>query len=222
MANQILIKAKKREDKKNKALRREGYVPATIYGHNFESKSVQVVARDFSKIPHKAYSHVNQLDVDGDQKYDVLIKNVQQDPVKDTFLNVEFYRINPNEKVKIKVSLNFAGHSAAVALGGVLIVSYDEIEIQCLPKNIPDQIEVNMEDLKEVGNSIHVRDLKLPDGVVPLLRPTEVIVRVEAPKTQVVDEKPAEATAAATPAAGTAEPAKGAEAAKGAKPEAKK
>lgn len=210
MAKTLTIKAKPRENKKPNALRASGFVPATVYGHGFESKSIQINAKDFSKIPHKAYSHINQLDIDGMEKCDVLIRNVQVDPIRDNYLNIEFYKIKSDEKIKVKVSLNYIGHSSAVTAGGVLIVSLNEIEVQCFPKDIPDIIDVNLDKITEIGQAIHVRDLTAPPEVQILAKPDEVIVHVEVPKTHIVEEAAPVAEAAAIPAEGTATPAEGA------------
>ena len=227
MAKSLTIKATPREDKKPNALRASGFVPATVYGHDFESKSIQINSKEFSKIPHKAYSHINELDLDG-EKYPVLIRNVQIDPVRDNYLNIELYKINADEKIKVKVPLNYIGHSPAIVAGGVLIVSLNEIEIQCLPKDIPDTIEVNLDEIKEIGQAIHAKELKVSENIHILTKPDEVIVKVEIPKThEVEEEKPvalapgAEALAAAVPAEGaaaTAAPAGGKEAAPAGKP----
>ncbi|MBI1857983.1 MAG: 50S ribosomal protein L25 [Candidatus Melainabacteria bacterium] len=189
MARQLTIKAKPREDKKPNAIRREGFIPATLYGHGFESKSIQINARAFAKIPHKAYSALNQLEIEGDDNCTVLIKDVQMDPVKDKFLNIEFLKIRSDEKVKVKVSLNFIGHSEAVVAGGVLVVSHNEVEIQCLPQDIPDSIEVNLEEIKEIGQSIHIKDLKVSSAVNLLQHPDEILVKVEIPKEHKVEEE---------------------------------
>ena len=212
MAKALIIKAKLRENKKPNALRATGFIPATIYGHGFESKSIQINAKDFSTIPHKAYSHINELDIEGEEKYPILIRNVQVDPVRDNFLNVEFYRIKSDEKIRVKVPINYVGHSVAVVAGGVLIISYNEIDIQCLPKDIPDTIEVNLEQITEIGQTIQVRDLRVSENIQILAKPDEVIAKVEVAKTHEVEEKaPVVEGAAAVPAEGTAAaPAEGA------------
>ena len=216
MAKQLTINAKQREKKTPNKLRSEGFVPATVYGHGFESHSVQINAKEFSKVPHKAYSHINELNIDG-ERFPVLIRNVQVDPIRDKFLNIEFYKIKSDEKIKVKVPLNYLGHSPAIVAGGVLIVSHNEIEIQCLPKDIPDAIDVNLEEIKEIGQAIHSKDLKISGNIQILAKPEEVLVKVEIPKTHEIEEAaPATAVAegaAAVPAAGAAE---GATAASGA------
>lgn len=206
MAKALTIKAKLRENKKPNALRANGFVPATVYGHGFTSESIQISAKEFSKIPHKAYSHINELDIDG-EKFPVLIRNVQIDPVKDFYLNVEFYKIKADEKIKVKVPLNYIGHSAAVLAGGVLIISYNEIEIQCLPKDIPDAIDVSLEQIKEIGEAIHAKDLKVKENIQILAKPDEVIAKVEIAKTHEVEEKAPEVAPGAVPVEGAPVPA---------------
>ena len=209
MPKSLTIKAKEREDKKPNALRASGFVPATVYGHGLASKSIQINTKEFLKVPYKAYSHINQLDIEGKEKYDVLIRNVQVNPVRDDLLNIEFYKIKSDEKLKLKVSLNYTGHSSAVTAGGVLIVSFNEVEIHCLPKDIPDTIDIDLSKITEIGQAIHARELTAPPGVQILTKPDEVIVHVEVPKTHVVEEV-APVTAEAVPVEGAAAPLEGA------------
>lgn len=202
MSKQLLIKAKPRENKKPNALRREGFIPATLYGHHIEAKSIQVNQKEFSKFPYKAYSHLNTLEIEGDlQSHDVLIKTVQMDPVKDTYLNIEFYQITKGEKVKLKVAIKYIGHSSAVTAGGVLLVSKNDLEVSCLPKDIPDNIEANLELITEVGGTLTVKDLKFPEGVIPTLHGNEVLAKVEQPKTHSVEDETPAAAATTTEAA---------------------
>lgn len=197
MSKQLLIKAKPREKKNPNLIRQAGFVPATVYGHGLASQSIQLNAKEFSKIPHKAYSHINELEVEGQEKFPVLIRSVQIDPVRDNYLNIEFYKIKSDEKIKVKVPLNYIGHSDAVLAGGVLIVSYNEIEIQCFPGDIPDVIDINLELIKEIGQSIHAGDLKIDQKIQILAKSQEVLAKVEIAKThEVEEEKP---TVAAVP-----------------------
>ena len=212
MAKQLTINAKQREKKTPNKLRSEGFVPATVYGHGFESHSVQINAKEFSKVPHKAYSHINELNIEG-ERFPILIRNVQVDPVRDTFLNIEFYKIKSDEKLKVKVPLNYLGHSPAIVAGGVLIVSHSEIEIQCFPKDIPDTIDVNLEEIKEIGQAIHSKDLKISGNIQILAKPEEVLVKVEIPKTHEIEE-----AAPAAAVEGAAAPVAGAEGATAAAP----
>ena len=105
--------------------------------------------------------------------------------------------------------MNYIGHSAAVVAGGVLIVSYNEIEIYCLPKDIPDVIDVNLDQIVEIGQAIHAKDLKVSEGVQILAKGEEVIAHVEIARTHEVEEVTPVA-AAAVPVEGAAAPAEGA------------
>ena len=201
MAKQLTINAKSREPKQPNALRASGFIPATIYGHSFKSISVQVNAKEFSKVPYKAYSHINELVIDGNERCPVLIRNVQVDSIRDFVLNIEFYRIKSDEKVKVKVPLNYIGHSSAITAGGILIVVHSEIEIQCLPKDIPDVVEVNLEQIIEIGQAICARDLKPGENIQVLAKPEEVLVKVEIPKTHEIEEPTATQAVAAPEAA---------------------
>ena len=208
MAQQLTIKAKKREDKTPNKLRADGFIPATVYGHGFNSKSVQVNAKEFSKVPHKAYSRINQLSIEQGENFPILIRNVQSDPVRDYVLNIEFYRIKSDEKIKIKVPINYIGHSEAVVAGGVLIVSHNEIEVQCLPQDIPDALDADLGQIVEIGQSICAKDLKVPETIHILANPNEVLAKVEIPKTHEVEEEVPAVAEGEVPVAGEA-PAEG-------------
>lgn len=214
MAKALKIKAERRENKKPNALRSSGFIPATVYGHGFDSKSIQINAKEFSMVPYKAYSHINELEIDG-EKHPVIIRDVQVDPVKDNYLNIQFYRIRSDEKIKVKVPLNYIGHSPAVTAGGVIIVSLNEIEIQCLPMDIPDAIDINLEQILEIGQGVQAKDLKVSQNIQVLARPEELLVKVEVAKTHEIEEvvAPEAALAAEVPTAEAALAAEGAAAA---------
>ncbi len=200
MSKAILIKAKEKENKNPNSIRREGYVPATVYGHSFKSISVQVNAKEFSTIPHREYSHINELELEGKEKFPIIIRNVQKDPVRDNILNIEFYKINEKEKIKIRVPLNYTGHSEAVTKGGILIVSLTEVDIQCLPKDIPDMIDIDLGVITEIGQALHAGDLKVSEGITIINKKEEVLAKVEVAKTHEVET--AQPTVAATTAPG--------------------
>lgn len=188
MAKTLKIKAQVRENKNPNVIRRSGFIPATVYGHGYKSKSIQINTMDFIKIPHKAYSHINELEIDDSESFPILIRQVQKDPVRDNYLNIEFYKIKSDEKIKVKVPLRYTGHSQAITAGGVLIVSLSEVEVQCLPKDIPDEIEVSLEQIQEIGQSIQIKDLKVSENIQILGREEEVVVKVEIAKTHEVEE----------------------------------
>jgi large subunit ribosomal protein L25 len=178
-------------------LRRDGKIPATIYGAGIPSESVQVNAREFSRLPSAAFSHILELE-SGKGNISAIIRHIQRKATTHEVLNIEFYRVQADRKLTVVVPLKFVGESPAVKLGGQLVESYQEAEVECLPSAIPDFLEVNMANIKEVEHGIHFSELELPEGVQILNPPDEIIVRVVAPRA-VAEDKPA--AAAAAPAA---------------------
>jgi len=189
------LKVEHREAKKPNLLRREGKIPATVYGHGIPSQAVQVDEREFSKLPPAAYSHIVELSGGKDAAVSALIRNVQRKPTTHQVLNIEFYRVQADRKLTVTVPLKFIGSSPAVAAGGQLVEVHQEAEIECLPGDIPDNIEVDLSLIELIEQGIHFSELKVPP-VIKILNPAdEIVVRVVAKKA-VVEEKPAAAAAA--------------------------
>lgn len=196
----LKVEARQTEKKPNQ-LRAAGKIPATLYGPGEPSTSYQVDAREFSKLPVAAYSHILEL---GAEKgtINAIIRHVQRDYVSLKVLNIEFYRVAANRKLTVQVPLKIVGTSEAIQLGGQLVTNYSEAEVECLPADIPDHIEVDISSIHEVDHGIHFSELKLSDNIKILNPPDEVVVKVVAPRT-VTDDKaaPAAEAAAAAPAA---------------------
>lgn len=190
-----------RQGTKPNQLRRTGKIPATLYGPGTASENVQVDEREFSRLPVAAYSHVIELDT-GKGSVSALIRHVQRSHTSNEVLNVEFYRVAADRKITVTVPLKFVGHSPAVTLGGAVQEQFTEAEIECLPGDIPDSIEVDMANITEIDHGIHFGELKLPKGVSILNPAEEVIVRVVAKKTDAGAKE--EAPAAGAPAAASA------------------
>ncbi len=167
-----------------KDLRRQGLVPAVIYGKNVEAKPVQVNARSLGKVLSVAGTHqLISLQV-GDQKaHMTLARDIQRDPIKRNYLHVDFYAVRMDEKVTAQVPLIIEGVSPAVQdLGWVLIQGLDQLEIECLPSDLISAIEVNVESLTELTSSIAVADLSVPDTITILSDPESLIVQIEPPR----------------------------------------
>src|SRR5262249_25238669 len=139
----IKLKLDKREPKSPRQLRLEGKIPATLYGPGMESQSVQVAEREFGRLPAAAFSHLVELEHNS-QAVNALIRHVQRKPTTQKVLNVEFYKVAADHKLTVTVPLVFAGVPPAVQAGGQLIEIFQEVEIECLPKDIPDKIEVDL------------------------------------------------------------------------------
>ncbi len=172
-------------------LRREGSIPAVIYGHS-EATSVSINAREW----HKAFKVVSEntliaLSV-GDQSYDVLVKDYQEDLRSGTIRHIDFYEIERGKALHTHVPVHLVGQAIGVREGGVLEHGLHELEIECLPKDIPEIFEVAIADLQS-GHSIHVSDIPAPDGVRILNNPEQVIASVTTVKAEAVAGEQAEA-----------------------------
>ncbi len=165
--------------KKVKKLRREGILPTNVYGKDVPSTALQVNLKEFIDI----YKEVGEtglvdLEVDG-KKRPVLIKNVQFEFRNNTPLHADFYQVNLKEKVKTMVPIELVGEAKAVAENiGTLIHPISEIEVEALPANLPEKIEVNIENLANIDDHLLVSDLRVPEGVTILTDPGQVIAKI--------------------------------------------
>ncbi len=198
----VILAAQKRSTDGSRAanrIRRQGLIPAVVYGHGMTPVAVQVGTRELHKAIHtKAGANViidlNVADLKLKEST-VLIKAIQHNPVTDEIAHIDFTVISMTEKIKVNVhiAVSHADESEGVKMGGVLDLVHHEVEVECLPTAIPAKIEVNVKALK-MGESVHAKDLKLPEGVVCTLPADEVVVSVQAPRQEEVAAAPAEGT----------------------------
>ncbi|RME09696.1 MAG: 50S ribosomal protein L25 [Ardenticatenia bacterium] len=184
--------------KKVKQLRREGFIPGVVYGAALEEPiSVQVDARELRKVLQEAgVSHLIDLRIEGRSRpVNVLVRDVQRDPVRHTLLHVDFLAVRMDEAVRIEVPIHLTGEPAPVAQNIALVSQVlEEIEVEALPAHLPSEIEVDVTDLlKEVGDVLTVADLPVPEGVeiitegdiaVAVLEPLRAEEAVEAESTE--------------------------------------
>ncbi len=220
----VLDAVKRHTKGKNEArrLRAAGKIPATLYGAQKAGdapapESVSVDPKPFMRILHSA-SGLNTLitlKVEGGTDARVLVKNVQLDPISNHPLHADFYRVNMDRRIQVTVPVVLRGESRGVKQdGGVLDFVHREIEVEVLPANIPDSIEVDVTNLG-IGDAVHVRDVASNAAWTPISDPDMMIVHIVVIK-EVVEEAPAAAVAgaegaaaapgAAAPAAGGSEP----------------
>jgi large subunit ribosomal protein L25 len=190
----------------NNKLRASGKIPAVVYGHGEQTRSVAVDAHEvellFSKI--HVENTIISLNIGGEKgAVKTLVREVQKHPARGNVLHVDFYQIHAGEMVNIQVPLAFVGASVGVKNGGMLQHTMDELDIRVSADNIPERIEVDVTEL-EVGDSIHVSDLKIPAGVEVLDPPERSVCSVIPPQAGIADAVAPEAAAAA--AAPTGEP----------------
>ena len=200
---EIVLQAQKREatgkNKVNK-LRNEELVPAVIYAKGEENINVQVTSREFEKVLKKAgTSTIITLDF-GDEKKDVLIKAYQNHPFKNIFLHVDFQAINQNETIRVQVPVVLVGRDDIRVEPSVLVQNIDVVEVECLPRYIPQTADVEVSDL-QIGDNRTVADLDIAkvDDITILLEDDEVICSLQEPNEEEIPEEGEEADAAEVP-----------------------
>jgi large subunit ribosomal protein L25 len=186
--------------------RRQGKIPGIVYGGTTGPETVQVDERSFGKLYQTGamLQTLVMLDVGG-RKTRVLPRAVQVDPVSDQPIHVDFMRLEPGARVRIAIPVRFRGHenSPGLKLGGVINVVTHEIELYCSADSIPDYIEGNLEGL-EIGDSLHISDFALPEGVKTVIQGRNFTVASISPPTTYVEEVPAAGAAEAAVAEGVA------------------
>lgn len=168
--------------KRVRILRRSGLVPAVIYGHGFDPISVQIPAKEFDHVFKEAgQSTIVYLDLEGTQ-HPTIIHDVAIDPVKDTVIHADLYKVRLDEKITAPVPVVFIGESPAVKdFGGILVKNINELEVEALPQDLPHEISIDLSILKNIGDHILVKDLKLGAQVTLQAKPDDSIVLVQEP-----------------------------------------
>lgn len=197
----------------NRRLRRQGLLPAVLYGQD-ANLSFFINPIELTRVLEKSgINTLIDLSIEGDSlpKRTVLLKEAQMHSFKDQWLHADFFEVNLKEKLKVHVPIKLVGHSPAEKLGGIVEFHLHELEIKCLPGDIPDRIEVNMETV-EMDQVVHVSDLTVPETAEVLEDPETAVVAVH--EVKVVEEKPEAELAEGelAPAEGEAQPAEGEEA----------
>ena len=191
------LKVQKRDLKESvKALRQASQVPAVFYGPKEPSTPIKMSLVDFKKAWKTAgESTVVSLEGNGIDA-EVLIHDVDLDPVTDVPIHVDFYAIEKGKKLSVDVPLEFTGVSPAVKdLGAVLVKVLHDIEIEALPKDLPHKLEVDISGLLNFDSVITAMDIKLPEGVTLKVKPEEVVASVYEPKEEVAEAAPVDLTA---------------------------
>ena len=171
--------------KKVKALRRQGIVPAHLYGRDTESLALQAQTADLTNLLRTASRNaIIDLQISGEgEPRAVVMRGVQRDAITDQLLHIDFFQISLTERLTANVAIVLTGEAPAVSVyGGVLLQSLDSLAIEALPAEIPQQIEVDISTLEELEDARFVRDLTVPAGVEVLADPDQVVVKVSPPK----------------------------------------
>ncbi len=161
-----------------------GRLPGVLYGARVDATPVEVDRHDFEQLlAHEGgvASKLVELTVDGDKPVNVIIKAMQRDAVKGTVQHVDFWAIDLTQKITTSVPLHFVGEAPGVKAGGVLTHNMRELSIEALPTALPEAVEADISAL-EIGDSLHISALPIPDGVVLHAAEDEIVCSVLAPK----------------------------------------
>lgn len=205
----LVLNANKREaigkNKVNK-LRAEDIVPGVVYAKNEDNINVQVISKDFDRILRQAgTSTIITLDIDGENK-DVLIKEYQTHPYKNQFLHVDFQAINQNETIRVSVPIVLIGRDDIEIAQSVLVQNLDTVEVECLPKYIPQTADVNVADI-QIGDNKTLADLDIfaNENITILGEEDEVICSLQEVSEEEISEETEETSAADVPTVGETE-----------------
>ncbi len=195
MAEMITLNAKSREEIKPGALRRSGWVPGVIYGRDTETSSLQFPTVELRTAYMRAGTNrIVNLRIEGaDAPVMALFREVQRDPVSGAFLHADLYKVVAGQKVTSVVPIVLVGSAPATMLGGSVSQLVSELEIECLPQDLPSAITVDISSLVDLHSAIAYSDLDIPLGVTVLNPPDTDIVRVHV-------QREAEEAAAEAPA----------------------
>lgn len=192
MVKKIELKAKVRENEKNtlKNIRKQGEVPAVLYGAKEDNVKLLFKYHDFDKTYTQAgESSLIDLKVGDNEAIKIIVKDIQKDPIKDSIIHADLYRVDMNKKIEVEIPLNFIGESKAVKeLGGILIKSMETLQVSSLPGDLIEKIDVDVSKLDSFGAGIKVSGIKIPDNLELISSGYDLIVSVIEPKV-VVEEK---------------------------------
>ena len=203
--SQLVFKAQNRQTKGSpeaRRIRRRGRIPGVIYGRSGKAISIDLDALEFANgVKRISESTIVKVEVDG-KPYDAFVKDTQRNIIDGNILHVDFYEVKSDALLRARVSIQIKGSAAGVREGGVLEFPLHEVEVECLPKDLPERIELDVSNLG-LNQSICVRDLGLSDAVRIITAADQVVVLVKYAK-----EEKAAAPAAEEEAAPVAAPAK--------------
>lgn len=198
----IVLKAEKRNvvGKQVKALRREGKLPGVIYGRHVEPISISLEAHSTGLAMAKlTSSSLVTINLDG-KEYPALVRDRQRDYIKGNLTHVDFLAVDLNEKIRTFVGVHYVGVSGAVKdYNGVLVHNLEQLEVECLPTDLPERIEIDISVLAKIGDGIRVHDVKISDKVRIVTDGDEMVAVVTLAKDEAED-------AAAVPGAEVAAP----------------
>ena len=203
---QIAVESRMVTGKKVKSLRRQGIIPAHLYGRGIDSLTLQAPVTAVGTLLRTAErNQIIGLQIDGEpQARAVMLRGVQRNPVTDELVHIDFFQISLTDKLRADVPLHFVGEAPAVQVfAGILLHAVDHVTVEALPTDLPGHLDVDVSGLETLEAALYVRDIALPPNVEMLSDPDQVIAKVSPPRVAEVEE------VAAVPAEGVAAPAEG-------------
>jgi large subunit ribosomal protein L25 len=189
---EVVIQANHREviGKKVKVLRHQGLLPAVVYGHGVDSLPITLDMREANRVLDRlSPSALVVVDIEGDQHY-TLVRDKQRNPIVGSITHVDFQAVSLTEKVRADLNINLVGEAPALeAYFGILVQNLEQLSIECLPKDLPNRIDVDVSGLEEISDSLLVSDLVVPDGVEILNDLEDVVVVVVAQAAEEEEEE---------------------------------
>lgn len=180
--DKITVNASKREllGKKVKQLRAEGMIPAVLYGRSIEPTPIQIEALSLTSAMKEARGNrLIEIQIGKDGPHTVLVRDIQHDVITQKILHADFYEVIMTERITAEIPLALRGEAPAVRRGeGMLLTELSSVTVECLPGDLPEEIEVDLGGLEEVDHSIFIGDLRLSDDVRVLTDPEDLIVKV--------------------------------------------
>ena len=211
--DELVLKAEKRDvlGKKTRFLRRQGITPAHVFGHSLESRSIQCDTLELKKIiAHAGATRLITLNITGEKSpHSVFVKEVQQDPLHKELFHVDFYQVRKDEKMQVVVPIVINGDAPALKFSGRFLAhGLTEVNIDCLPENVPPQIDVDISILEELDQGIFIKDLVLDsdinihaDAEQLIVKISEAFVKPEEEEVAVGEEEAVEGAEGEAPAA---------------------
>jgi len=195
-SQKLLLVSTKRKviGRKVKSIRKEGSVPANVFGKKIKSLAISVKALEFRKIFSKAgATGIIYLDISEEKEpRPVLVSAIQKHPLKGTLLHIDFRQVDLTEKVKAEVPIRITGESPAVKdKNGVLVSVLSQVMVEALPADLPEFLEISIQGLTEIGQSVHVKDIKIDKTKVKVeAEEDETVAIVQEPRAEEVEVKP--------------------------------
>ncbi|MFH0969526.1 MAG: 50S ribosomal protein L25 [Patescibacteria group bacterium] len=184
----INLKSKIREEvgKNLNKFRKNGMIPAIVYGHKIKPRTLWVNYLEFGKVFKEAgESTVIELDIEGKDKVNALIHETQADPITDKFSHIDFFQIRMDEEIETEVPVELFGESPAIKeFGGILVQNVNAIPVKCLPGDLPHEFKLDISEIKTFEDHLKVSDIKIPEKVEILLEADTVVALVTPPRSE--------------------------------------